>query len=247
MRRASTSVAVIAGLVLAASVTGLGNAGAQQPQECFNNSGKATVDAGVRYTDENGVWVCAPGSPSASIGGWVRLELPPTVAPTAMPTPPPAAAARPVKATKLVDIASVIGIVIAAVAAAGAILAGFRSRRARPVGRLQVHDGPVIRSVDVSKLGSTIRIGTNGDIALKTDGVQRDHALIHARRGDRNRTFMMLVPRRGKTFIYRAGTAVPVLSETTLSDGDEIGIGDAHLRFRSIAARPAPRRERRTA
>jgi hypothetical protein len=228
-------------------MTGAGNAAAQQPDHCLNNSGAYTVDAGFQYTDANGTWVCAPGSVSASAGGWIRLEFPPTVAPTAMPTPPPAAAARPAKGTKLVDVASVIGIVVAVVAAAGAALAGFRSRRARPVGRLQVHDGPIIRSIDVSKLGSKIRIGTQGDIALKTDGVQRDHAVIHARRGDRNRTLMVLMPRRGKAILFRGGTAVPVVSATTLSDGDEIGIGDARLRFRSIATRPASRWERRTA
>lgn len=247
MRRASTSVALTAGLVLAASVTGTGNAGAQQLQKCLNNSGKATVDTGVRYTDENGVWVCAPWSPSASAGGWVRLELPPTVEPTATPPPPPAAAASPPKGLDVVELAVAIGALVAVVAAAGAAVAGIRRRRPRPIGRLQVHDGPVIRSVDVSRVGSTTRIGKRGDIALNSDGVQRDHAVIHARHGDRDRTRMVLVPRRGKTVIFRGGTAVPVVSATTLMDGDEIGIGDAHLRFRSIAARPAPRREGRTA
>jgi hypothetical protein len=76
MRKASISVAVITSLVLVASVTGAGNAGAQQPDHCLNNSGAYTVDAGFQYTDANGTWVCAPGSVSASAGGWIRLETP---------------------------------------------------------------------------------------------------------------------------------------------------------------------------
>ncbi len=77
MRTASISLAVIAGLVLVLSVTGAGTAGAQQPDHCLNNGGAYTVDAGFQYTDANGTWVCAPGSVSASAGGWIRLETPP--------------------------------------------------------------------------------------------------------------------------------------------------------------------------
>lgn len=78
MRKASIWVAVITGLMLVASVTGTGPADAQQPDHCLNNSGAYTVDAGFQYTDANGTWVCAPGSVSASAGGWIRLETPAT-------------------------------------------------------------------------------------------------------------------------------------------------------------------------
>lgn len=76
MPRATISVAIVAGLTLMMSVLGAGKAGAQQPDHCLNNSGAYTVEAGFQYTDANGTWVCAPGSVSASAGGWIRLETP---------------------------------------------------------------------------------------------------------------------------------------------------------------------------
>jgi hypothetical protein len=78
MRRATIFVAAITGLALVVSVTGAGKAGAQQPDHCLDNSGEYSVNAGVQYADADGAWVCAPGSVSASAGGWIRLEPQPT-------------------------------------------------------------------------------------------------------------------------------------------------------------------------
>lgn len=85
MRKASIAVAVITGLVLVASVAGVGDAGAQQPDHCLDNGGAYKVNAGVQYADADGAWVCAPGSVSASAGGWIRLQAPATPANNTIP------------------------------------------------------------------------------------------------------------------------------------------------------------------
>ena len=80
MRTISISVSILAamftGIALMMSLTGVIDAEGQEPDHCLNNSGAYTVEAGFQYTDANGTWVCAPGSVSASAGGWIRLEMP---------------------------------------------------------------------------------------------------------------------------------------------------------------------------
>ncbi len=74
MRKAPILVTVIIGIALLTSVLGVGDAGAQQAEHCLGNDGGYTVAAGAQYADADGSWVCAPGSVSASAGGWMRLE-----------------------------------------------------------------------------------------------------------------------------------------------------------------------------
>lgn len=244
MRKASVTLAVIAGLILVLPMTGAGTAGAQQTQ-CLNNSGTYTVDVGFQYTDANGTWVCAPDSPSASAGGWVRLEPTPTVVPTTTPPTPPAAAAPRERSRGTLSRAAVtlmaVGITVMA-ASCGAVLVARRSRR-RAFGRLVVHEGAQTRIVNLAGLPSPIRVGTAGEIALHADGVERRHAELMPRDNGR-RAEMTLVPRDGPTAIHRHGQSIATATPTALCDGDEIDVGDARLIFRCIGARPTARSRR---
>lgn len=244
MRKASATSAVIAGLILVLPMTGAGTTGAQQPQ-CLNNSGEYTVDAGFQYTDANGTWVCAPNSPSASAGGWVRLEPTPTVVPTATPPTPPAAAAprERSRGTLSSSAAMMMAVGITVIAAGcGVVLVARRGRR-RAFGRLVVRDGPQTRIVNLAGLPSPIRVGTAGEIALHAAGVERRHAELMPRDNGR-RAEMTLVPRDGQTAIHRHGRSIATAAPTALCDGDEIDVGAAQLTFRCIGARPTARSRR---
>lgn len=79
MKHRSISIVAVAGAVMLASSFAVGAARAQEPPRCLDNSGGFSVAAGVQYADANGAWECAPGSPAASAGGWVRLDPTPTL------------------------------------------------------------------------------------------------------------------------------------------------------------------------
>jgi len=212
---------------------------------CPDIHGNPVIPAGRSITDDQTgrTFVCGAD------GAWLSAPASPTPTPPPDPTPSPASAApRAARgfvgthSTLLIALGTLVSVVMTV-----ATVSLARRQRVVPVGRLQVHDGAVIRSVDLRRLPPTIRIGTQGEVALESPGVNRHHAAIQAQQRGRNRTVMALIPHEGATSIRRNGSLLPVLSPTPLSDGDEIGIGDARLRFRSIATRPASRWERRTA
>lgn len=93
---------------------------AAQDAKCLDNNGVFNVDAGVRYTDATGDWVCEPGAEGATAGGWIRVTIPEytpvTPAPaTAAPIPTPVneRIATGEGATRLLVLATVGGVLLA--------------------------------------------------------------------------------------------------------------------------------------
>lgn len=62
---------------------------------CLDNNGERTVKAGTTYRDTQGTWLCAPGSPGSTDGGWLLIAATPAPTATTMPTSTPPVAATP--------------------------------------------------------------------------------------------------------------------------------------------------------
>lgn len=73
-------------------------ASGQGERHCLDNDGMWSVPPGASYSDTSGVWVCAPGDPTATGGGWLLMTMTPAPTATTMPTSAPAAAATPATA-----------------------------------------------------------------------------------------------------------------------------------------------------
>lgn len=94
---------------------------AQASDRCLGNEGSWTVKPGDSYTDSRGVWVCAPGHPESTAGGWVLIK------PTPTPIPEPSATPTPPRAPPLLDPAepASAGFPLVWILAPGGLLAGL--------------------------------------------------------------------------------------------------------------------------
>jgi hypothetical protein len=72
-RFAAVSAAWLGAMIMLLAFMCLGRATAQEADHCLGNAQEWTVAPGVHYQDSLGVWVCAPGHPGATAGGWVLV------------------------------------------------------------------------------------------------------------------------------------------------------------------------------